>query len=59
MSNKDILCYGSLHVFCSIDLPSCRCTNIMRGFFFKSLLLCNTAWGQGWWFPQKFFYCWE
>ena len=29
------------------------CTTTMQ---FLSLLLCNTAWGQGWWFPQKFFY---
>ena len=24
---------------------------------FYSLLLCSTAWGQGWWFSQPFFYC--
>jgi hypothetical protein len=22
-------------------------------------LLCSTAWVQGWWFPQKIFYCWK
>jgi hypothetical protein len=27
--------------------------------FVLSLLLCITTWVQGWWFPQKFFYCWE
>jgi hypothetical protein len=26
---------------------------------FLSQLLCSTAWGQAWWFPQSFFYCWE
>jgi hypothetical protein len=41
--------------FYSVDLPACLCTNTMQ---FLSLLPCSTAWGQGWWFPQKFFYCW-
>jgi hypothetical protein len=25
---------------------------------FLSQLLRSTAWDQGWWFHQKFFYCW-
>jgi len=32
------------------------CVNTIQ--FFLSQLLYNTAWVQGWWFPQKFFYCW-
>ena len=40
--------------FYSIDQPVCLCTNTI---WFLSLLLCTIAWGQGWWFPQKFFYC--
>jgi len=32
----------------------CLWTNIMQ---FLSLLLCSKTWGQGLWFPQKFFYC--
>jgi hypothetical protein len=45
-------CVGSFlgFQFYSIDLPVCLCTNTM---------LCSTAWGQEWWFPQNFFYCWE
>ena len=39
--------------FYSIDLPTCLYTNTKQ---FLSLLLCNTAWGQGWWFPQKLVY---
>jgi len=41
--------------FCCTDLPACLCTNTIK---FWRLLLCNTAWSQGWWFPQNFFYCW-
>ena len=40
--------------FCSIDLPVCHYTNTMQ---FLSQLLCSTAWGQAWWFHQRFFYC--
>ena len=40
--------------FDSIDQSVCFCTNTMQ---FLSLLLCSTAWGQGWWFLSKFFYC--
>ena len=43
-------------LFDSIDVPVCFCTNTMQ---FLSLLFCSTAWGQEWWFPQKFFYCWK
>jgi hypothetical protein len=43
--------------FYSIDLPASVCTNNMQSF--KSLLLCSTTWGQGWWFPPQSFYCWE
>lgn len=39
-----------------ITLPACLCTNTIQ---FLSLLLWNTAQGQGRWFPQKFFYCRE
>ena len=33
--------------------------SIPTPYRFLSILLYNTACGQGWWFPQKFFYCWE
>jgi len=42
--------------FHSIDLPTCLCANIMQCL---PRLFCNRTWGKGWWFPQKFFYCWE
>lgn len=37
-----------LWVFYSTDLSVCLFSNTMQ---FLSLLLCNTAWGQGCWFP--------
>jgi hypothetical protein len=51
-------CVGSFMClqFYSIDLPACHCANTMQ---ILSQLLCSTDWGQGCWFPQKFFYCWE
>jgi hypothetical protein len=36
----------------SIDLSICCCTSTMQ---FLSQLLCSTAWGQAWWFHQRFF----
>jgi hypothetical protein len=42
--------------FSWIDWPVCLCFNTMQ---FLPLLLCSTAWSQGWWFPQKFFNCSE
>ena len=56
--SSDHRCVGSFLglEFYSIALPVCLCTNTM---WFFSLLIYNTAWGQGWWFPQKFFHCWE
>lgn len=57
--SNDQRCVGlflDLQIY-SIDLPACVCTNTLQ---FLSLLLCSSiAWGQGWWFPQKFFYFWE
>ena len=35
------------------------CLSLYQYLQFLSQLLCSTAWGQGCWFPQKFFYCWE
>jgi hypothetical protein len=57
-SSSEHRCVGSCLglQFYSIDLSTCLCTNTI---WFLSLLLCSTAWVQGWWFPQKFFYCWE
>jgi hypothetical protein len=48
-------CVGLLqgHQFNSIDQPVCSYTNTMQ---FLSLLLCSTAWGQGWWSRQERFF---
>jgi hypothetical protein len=57
-SSSDHRCVGLFLglQFYSIYLPACHCTNTMQ---FISLSFCSIAWGQGWWFHQKFFYCWE
>jgi hypothetical protein len=39
--------------FNSIDNPVCYYTNIMQ---FLLLFLFSIAWGQRWWYLQKFFY---
>ena len=56
--SSDHRCVGSYLSlqFYSNYLPVCLCTNTMK---FLSQLLCIPAWGQWWWFHQKFFYCWE
>jgi len=51
--SNDHRCVGSFLCLqlCSTELPVCMPIPY-------KLLLCNTAWGQRWWFPQKVFYCW-
>ena len=33
--------------------------SIQNTMQFLLLLFCSRSWSQGWWFPQKFFYCLE
>ena len=56
--SSDHRCVGSFlgFQFYSVDLLACHCTNTMQVL---TLFLCSTACGLGYWFLQKFFYCWE
>ena len=44
--------------FYSIELPVCLCMNTICCCCCFSFHYCySKAWGQEWWFPQRFFYC--